>query len=208
MGMVEKSYKSGEVICKEGESGKSFFMLLEGTASVYADYDKKDPLRLAVLEAGEFFGEMALLENKPRSASAIAFEDCRLMTVNSQNFNQMVATQPQLIARLTTTLAERLWSMSRQLENTRIKEPVFRMFDMLALQLEKARVPIEQTKSYHFDLTPYDLVHMCGIPQEQQAMCLNRFITDSRVRIDQGKIFVPDCPELVKAAAFYRKQAK
>ena len=48
MGMVEKSYRSGEVICKEGESGKSFFMLLEGTASVYADYDQKDPVLLCL----------------------------------------------------------------------------------------------------------------------------------------------------------------
>ena len=202
-----RSYPKNTMIFSECQSGQEMFIIQEGQVKISKVVDGNEVI-FAILKKGEFFGEMALLENKPRSASAIAFEDCRLMTVNTQNFNQMVATQPQLIARLTTTLAERLWSMSRQLENTCIKEPVYRMFDMLALQLEKARVPIEQTKSYHFDLTPYDLVHMCGIPQEQQAACLNRFINDSRVRIEQGKIFVPDCPELAKSAAFYRKQAK
>ena len=94
---------------------------------------------LAVLHKGDMFGEMALLEDKPRSACAIVNENCRLMVVNRQNFDQMVSTQPQLISRLTTTLSERLWSMYRQLDNALLCQPLYRAVDMLALQLEKAR---------------------------------------------------------------------
>ena len=100
MGMVEKSYRSGEVICKEGESGKSFFMLLEGTASVYADYDKKDPLRLAVLEAGEFFGEMAIIEDYPRNATVVAKTNARAVEIPRDELKGFFTENPDLIVEL------------------------------------------------------------------------------------------------------------
>ena len=151
---------------------------------------------------------MALLENKPRSASAIAHENCRLMAVNRQNFDLLVATQPQIIARLTTTLAERLWSMTRQMTNTAIKEPLHKLLDMIALQLEKAKVNCEKGASYTLDLSVYDLPNMCGIPLEQQQEAIDQLMLDYRVKIDGKRIFIKDCNELVKSAAIFRKQSR
>jgi CRP-like cAMP-binding protein len=198
-------YPKNTMVFCEDQSGQDMFIIQEGQIKISKVVDGNEVI-LAVLKKGEFFGEMALLENMPRSASAIAFEDCRLMTVNRQNFNQMVTTQAQLIAKLTTTLAERLWSMSRQLANTQIPDPFHKLFDMLALQLEKARIQCAAGVSYNFDLSPTDLANMCGIPQEQQAACLHHFMTDSRIRLENNKITVPDTLEIVKSAAFYRKQ--
>ena len=72
MGLVEKTFRNGEVIIKEGDSGKSFFLIEEGSAFVYAGSGKEDQVKLAVLEAGEFFGEMSILEAYPRSATIVA----------------------------------------------------------------------------------------------------------------------------------------
>ena len=128
------------------------------------------------------------------------------MTVNRKNFDQMVATQPQLIARLTTTLAERLWSMYRQLANTQLKEPIMKLIDMLALQMEKAKVNLAPGVSWQTDFTIQNVVDMCGIPQAQQAAAAYQFQQDDHIKIQNGKIFVPNCVELAKQAAFYRKQ--
>jgi len=200
-----RNYPKDTMIFSECQSGQDMFIIQDGQVKISKVVDGNEVI-LAVLKKGDFFGEMALLEDKPRSASAIAHEDCKLMSVNRQNFNQMVATQPQLIARLTTTLAERLWAMSRQLENTQIRDPVSKLFDMLALQLEKGKVPVTPGTSYQFDLTPFDLANMCGIPQEEQGFCLNTFIKDPRVKLNANKIYISDCAELVKTASYYRKQ--
>ena len=117
MGMVEKSYRSGEVICKEGESGKSFFMLLEGTASVYADYDKKDPLRLAVLEAGEFFGEMAIIEDYPRNATVVAKTNARAVEIPRDELKGFFTENPDLIVELMRHIAGRIEVMTGDLNN-------------------------------------------------------------------------------------------
>ena len=151
---------------------------------------------------------MALLENKPRSASAIAHENCRLMAVNRQNFDQMVSTQPQLIARLTTTLADRLWAMTRQMANTQLKEPLHKLLDMLALQLEKNKIPCTKGYPYTLDLSMYDLANMCGISQEEQPVALNQLMHDHRVKVEGNKILVKDCYELVYSAALFRKQTR
>ena len=200
-----RNYPKDTMIFSECQSGQDMFIIQSGQVKISKVVDDNEVI-LAVLQRGDFFGEMALLENKPRSASAIAHEDCVLMAVNRKNFDQMVATQAQLITRLTVTLAERLWSMSRQLTNAQLRDPMFKLFDMLALQLEKNRVPLGKNASHQFDLTPYDLAHMCGIPQEQQAIVLGQFIRDPRVRLVSNKIYIVDCRELMKASEFYRKQ--
>ena len=160
---------------------------------------------LAVLKAGDMFGEMALLENKPRSASAIALEGTQLLAVNRQNFNQMVATQPQLIARLTTTLADRIWLMYKQLANTLINDPVGRMYDMLVIQLEKLKVPLQAAKSYTFDFGPTELANMCGIVKEDAHRVISEFMREPIIRQIDEKIGVTDMVELSKQGAYRKK---
>jgi len=117
MGMTEKEYRSGEVIVKEGETGKSFFMLLEGQASVYADYDKKDPLRLAVLEPGEFFGEMAIIEDYTRSATVVAKTNAKVVEIPGDEMTGFFAENPDLIIELIKHLAGRVDNMTNDLNN-------------------------------------------------------------------------------------------
>ena len=200
-------YPKGTMIFSECQAGADMFIIQEGAVRITKVVDGREVI-LAVLKKGDMFGEMALLENKPRSASAIAHENCRLMTVNRRNFDQMVATQPQLIARLTTTLAERLWSMYRQLANTQLQTPIMKLIDMLALQMEKSKVNIAPGASYQTDLSVQDVIDMCGIPQNQQATAAYEFQNDQHVKIVNGKIFIPNCVELAKQAAFYRKQTR
>ena len=204
---IFREYPADSMIFSECQAGADMFIIQEGAVRITKVVDGREVI-LAVLKKGDMFGEMALLENKPRSASAIAHENCRLMTVNRRNFDQMVATQPQLIARLTTTLAERLWSMYRQLANTQLQTPVMKLIDMLALQMEKSKVNIAPGSHYQTDLTVQDVIDMCGIPQNQQATAAYEFQNDQHVKIVNGKIFIPNCVELAKQAAFYRKQTR
>ena len=206
---LTREYPKDTMIFSEAQSGADMFIIQSGEVAISKVVDGND-VTLALLHKGDMFGEMALLENKPRSASAIAHSDCKLMVVNLANFNQMVTTQPQLIARLTTTLAERLWSMYRQLDNANLSDPYQKMLDMLSLQIEKQKINVDKlvTKGMQTDLTPKDLVNMCGLPNEQQAKTIFDFQQSPHIKLNEGKIFIKDVPELVKQTAFYRKQSQ
>ena len=95
MGMAQKEFKKGEVIIKEGDSGKSFFFLLEGGASVYGGFGKNNQLKIADLEAGEFFGEMAILEAYPRSATVVAKGNTRVVEIPGNEMNEFFDENPR-----------------------------------------------------------------------------------------------------------------
>ena len=201
-----RQYPKDTMIFSEAQSGSDMFIIQRGEVSITKVVNGNE-ITLAVLKKGDMFGEMALIENKPRSANAIAHSDCTLMVINRSNFNQMVATQPQLVAKLTTTLADRLWSMYRQLDNATLTEPLAKMLDMLSLQLEKQRVSIGLSKvSMQTEFTPKDLANMCGLASQYQAKAIYDFENYDQIRIENGKIFIKDAQEVMKAAAFYRKQ--
>ena len=97
----------------------------------------------------------------------------------------------------------------RQLANSLIKSPLEKMLDMLALQVEKSKITFapKGKTSYQTDLTVQDIATMCGLTQQEQKLNLYSFMSDPHIKIVQDKIFVPDCLELIKQAAFFRKQS-
>lgn len=112
MGSIEKSFKKGEIIMKEGDIGKSFFKLLEGKAGVYADYAKKNPFRLGFLNAGEFFGEMAILEASPRSATIIAETAVTVVEIPENEMIKYFKENPDQIIELMKHLGNRIQTMA------------------------------------------------------------------------------------------------
>lgn len=203
---VVRTYPANTMIMAECQSGGDMFIIQDGSVRITKVVDGKEII-LAILKKGDMFGEMALLENKPRSASAIAHTTCQLMVVNKANFNQMVMTQPQMISKLTTTFADRLWSMYRQLSNTLLTDARERLVDMVALQIEKLKTPPVKGEIYNTGVSVVDLFKMCAIPLEQQNNAYNQLSMDQNVKLVNSQILVPDVNELIKQAAFYRKQS-
>ncbi len=202
--MVRVYNRESMIFC-ECQSGAELYIIQKGRVKISKIVDNSEVL-LAVLKEGDMFGEMALLENKPRSATAITTaEQCQLLAVNRQNFNQMVATQPQLIARLTTTLADRIWAMYKQLANTLIPIPIEKMFDMLSIQLEKLRIQPGSGKQHTFLFGPAELAKMCSIPKEQVSQAISEFLTTPIVRSTDDSIVITDTLELTKQTAYFKK---
>ena len=114
MSVVEKSFYKGEVIVKEGEIGDSFFRLLEGKASVYADWDKKDqePFRLALLDTGEYFGEMAIIDSYPRNATIVAVGNVRVIEIPKDELTTYFQENPDQIFELMKHLGRRVQAMT------------------------------------------------------------------------------------------------
>lgn len=112
MGIVEKTFKNGEVIIKEGDIGKSFFQLVSGNAYVYAGYGKNDQVQLSILNEGEFFGEMAILEAYPRSATVVARGTVTAIEIPEDDMNSFFKENPDMILELMRHLGSRVQSMT------------------------------------------------------------------------------------------------
>jgi CRP-like cAMP-binding protein len=202
-----RTYPKDSMLFSEGEPGDELYIIQRGSVKIAKIVDNSEVL-LAVLKAGDIFGEMALLEAKPRAASAVAYEDCMVLAVNRVNFERMISTQPQIIARLTILLSERIWFIYKQLANTLITDPLGRMYDALLIQLEKNRVAATASSSYVFDFGPKELVNMVGIPEKDASFVLRKMMENKMIQVMNDKIYVADVTEITKQTEFYRKMQK
>jgi CRP-like cAMP-binding protein len=205
--VFNRTYPKNNMIFAEAMPGKELYIIQKGSVKITKIVNGNEVL-LAVLKAGDIFGEMSLIENKPRSASAIAYEDAVMLAVNKDNFARMVTTQPQIIARLTQLLAERIWFIYKQLANTLLSDPVGKMFDALQVQLEKARVTIRSGESYTFDFGPKELTNMIGLPQAEGANALKTLLQNNKLKTVENKLFATDVEEIDKQAKYYRKMQR
>ena len=202
-----RTYPKNSMLVVEGEPGNELFIIQKGSVKIAKIVDNNEVL-LAVLKVGDIFGEMALLEAKPRAASAVAYEDCQVLAVNRANFERMIVTQPQLIARLTTLLSERIWFIYKQLANTLFTDPLGRMYDALLIQLEKNRVPLNSPNPYTFDFGPRELANMVGLPQKDANLVLRKMLENRKIQIENDKIYTATVVEITKQTEFYRKMQK
>ncbi|MDR2792062.1 MAG: cyclic nucleotide-binding domain-containing protein [Treponema sp.] len=199
-----RSYPKNTMLFCENEPGDELFIIQKGAIKITKIMENKEVL-LAVLKVGDIFGEMALLESKPRSASAIAYEDCAVMVVNRANFQQMVVSQPQMIARLTTLLAERIWFIYKQLANTLIEDPLGRAYDILLMQLEKNRIKVNSNQAYIFDFGPKELTTMLGLSQSESFLIVSRLLENKHIQIRQDKIFIQNISEILKEVEMFKR---
>jgi CRP/FNR family cyclic AMP-dependent transcriptional regulator len=108
-------YKSGEVIFWEDEPGVGMYVVQQGEVGIYKDYAKAAQKELARLESGDFFGEMALLEDDCRSATAVALDEAHLFGLFHPDLFDLFDRKPQLGVKLLSTLANIL---ARRLRKT------------------------------------------------------------------------------------------
>jgi signal transduction histidine kinase len=86
----EERFAPGEMICREGSPADRFFIILEGTVEVWKDWGTSEPDLLAVHGAGHLFGEMALIDELPRSATVVAHAPARLFSIGRQDFHRII----------------------------------------------------------------------------------------------------------------------
>jgi cAMP-dependent protein kinase regulator len=91
-------YTAGQHVIKEGEEGRDLFFLLQGEASAFKNIDGKDT-EVKKYEAGDYFGELALLKNEPRAASVIAKTDCTCVSMDRHSFKRMLGPLDEILKR-------------------------------------------------------------------------------------------------------------
>jgi CRP-like cAMP-binding protein len=102
------SLKAGDVVFKEGDDGATMYVLVSGKIELRKDVDGGETTLKVVATPGEFFGEMALIDGLPRSASAIAAEDSRILMVDERAFEQMIETNGAFALKVIKALSARI----------------------------------------------------------------------------------------------------
>lgn len=117
------TYAPGDVVFNEGDAGRSMYVLLEGQVELTKRGEGGSQLLKCVDRSNDFFGEMALIDDQPRSATATATTDTRLLVVNDATFEQLVRTNGEFAVKLIRVLAARIRETNRALSEVAATSP-------------------------------------------------------------------------------------
>jgi CRP-like cAMP-binding protein len=112
-------FRKGDRIYSAGDPGTEMYIVQSGAVEIFRDTGDSR-VSLAVMEKGDFFGEMALMESEPHSSSAAAVEDCELIEINSTLFDKMIKGNIEIAVRMLRKLSIRLRDATHRLEEVSV----------------------------------------------------------------------------------------
>ncbi len=189
-----KEFKPGQMIFCEWEPGDSLYIIVKGKVKIVKIFGKTQKT-LDVMEEGSIFGEMALLEEEPRSASAIAITDTKLLEFNKENFNMIIQKYPQLVYNLLIIFAKRIYDAKRRLKNLLIDDYTTRVIDVF-LMLSEHNPNAWQLNSITLQTTIDDVANWCGLPVAEVNNIVMTLVKQGKIELYADKIVVPNLKEI------------
>jgi CRP-like cAMP-binding protein len=185
---TRRRYPKDTVVFFENEEGDSFFMILDGRIKVTILGDDGREIILTVLGPGDFFGEMALLDNEPRSATAIAVEDSELLSLQRADFQTVLAENTAITSPLIKVLTARLRRANHQISTLALLDVYGRVARVI---LDLAREEGKRLKDGRIAFrrpTHQELANRIGTTRETVTRMLKDLERQSLVRIEGREI--------------------
>ena len=190
-----KTFEPGSVIISEYEPGDCFYLIQSGQVQLVKCV-KGSKKNLDILMPGEFFGEMAILENSPRSATCVAIDRVEVLEFNKENFEILITGNPQIALILLKLFCKRIYDQKRRFRILVIKDPQARIGDVFLMFDELNPVTNPNDRTRKFNLTMQDLSHWAGLPVELVRDEMAKLSEKRRVEVYDNYIVVPNIVEL------------
>ena len=166
-----REFSAGDVLFREGDSGEVMFVIQSGAVRISKSVGGHDKV-LAMLGPGEFLGEMAILNGKPRTATATVVEDARCLVFDGATLETMITKNPEIALRLIKKLSARLDSADALVQILLNPDPQARV--LLALQRHADAFGQQTPEGIRVHVSAEDIALQVGVPQKQVEDVLNR----------------------------------
>ena len=190
-----KTFEAGSVIISEHEPGDCFYLIQSGRVQLVKCVNGKKK-NLDILMPGEFFGEMAILENTPRSATCVAIDKVEVLEFNKQNFEILITGNPQIAMILIKLFCKRIYDQKRRFKTLVIADPQARIGDVFLMFDEMNPCPNPNERSRRFNLTMQDVAHWAGLPINQVKDEMNKFVEKHKIEIYTNYIIVTNISDM------------
>lgn len=200
-----RTFKAGEVVVREGDRGHTMFVVRSGQVRI-SKRVRSIERTLAMLGPGEFFGEMAVLSGRPRSATATAATEIHLLELDEKRFDAMIHSQAEIAARIMKKLARRLDEADSLIVTLTRRDPKARVILGLAREAEERGLPGEGSDSRVLQRDFNELSELLGVKRAEFDETLARMTRVGIVRGVEGGIEVASIPRLLEFLAFLEQR--
>jgi len=201
-GMRIRRFRRGETVFHVGDPGDALFIVMSGSIKITLPADSGDEAILATLRPGDFFGELALLDGAPRSATAIAIEATETYVLPRDRFRDLIATEPVMRDALLATMAAEVRRLTHHVEELNFLDITGRLTSRLARLANESGATPQPDGSIRLagPLTQGDLAAMIGCTRQSVNKLLGMFTDDGLIRLERDRIVVLNLDGLLHAA--------
>jgi len=195
-----ETYRAKQQIFAEGAAAQSLYGVLKGTVRISGSSSEGATVTYNIIQPGQVFGEIALLDGKPRSADATAMTDSELLVLNRREFTEFLRANPKLVERLLATLCDRLRRTTKQVGDILFIEGPTRVAQKL-LELARVDTGSNDDSAVTIRITQQELSYMLGLSRETTNKQLAEWQKAGLIRAGKGSITLLSVHGLHKAAA-------
>jgi CRP-like cAMP-binding protein/ribonuclease BN (tRNA processing enzyme) len=193
------SVKKGEVVFRQGDKSKIMYIIQEGKVRIYRSAAKVQKT-LSVLGPGDFFGEMAMLNNRPRSATVEALADLKLLAFDKPAFEKLIVGNFGVALRIIRTLAQRLQEADSMIENLLYIDPQSKVVNTLIQTAYDEG--IETGEGFLVRTNPEKLAEKSGVISATLRDILAELVEDKHIIARREAIIIPDVKKLRRLLKF------
>ena len=183
---IPRVFPRDRVIIMAEEEGDTLFVIHRGQVKVSIVSEDGREVILSMLGAGDFFGEMSLLDGNPRSANVTTMQETEIVMIRRADFLRLIQNTPQIAVKLLSVLAGRLRKTDRKIEGLALSDVTGRITQTLLQLAEEQGVPTPEGILIRNRPTHQDLANMSGTTRETVSRVLKR-LENQRYIVPKGK---------------------
>ena len=183
---INKTFSKNTIIINEGDESDSLYIIQSGMVKVFLSDEDGKEIILNTQSAGEYFGELALIDDAPRSASIMTMEECKVMIILKRDFQNYLEKNPEICYRLVRGLTKRLRRLTDNVKSLALMDVYGRVArTLIELSEEKDGKKIVQQK-----LTQRDIANMVGASREMVSRILRDLSTGGYITVEKKYITI------------------
>jgi len=191
-----RNFAAGEAIFLKGAPGDNMMALLSGNVRISVDSAEGRALVLAILQPGEVFGEIALLDGKERTANATAITACSLAILDRREMLAFFERQPGAWSYIVSVLCDRLRKTDEQFAEVALLQMPVRLAKVLLRMVASDSLAEPGQEIYRINLSQRELGNIVGAARESVNKCLRAWQNEGIITIKGGQITIVDLKSL------------
>lgn len=173
--LVPRRFTPGQIIFHLGDPGGLLYVIIHGKVKISHSTPDGQEALLAILGSGDFFGELALLDDAPRSATAEAIEPTEVLTLHRHDFLSFLESNPSFVRHVLTVLSRRIRHLNSQISDIFFLDLPGRLARTLINLSKQHGVKTDQGVQIDLSMTQTDLAEMTGATRVSINKALGRF---------------------------------
>jgi len=194
--LTPKSYRRGEVIFHQDDPGSAMHIVKSGQVKIATTSPEGEEVIMAILKDSDFFGELSLLDDKPRSADAVAMDATQTLMLRRGDFLDMLGRHPEMVNGVLASLAERLRRTDQLLEDAVFLDLPARLSKRLLELGQQHGVKTDRGLEIDLRLTQQDLASALGVTRVALNKHLGRLQDDDLISLEGKRIIITRPEEL------------